>query len=108
MPGMTNALSVEKNILICIQTMVTRIFAQTAVQRWTGGDVGMNLADFRKDRNGVPYKCKYHCDYGDGEFCHNKENGCVLNKSQDEEIKGRRMTDVESMGMLFDDPLDLP
>ena len=63
----------------------------------------MKLADFRTDRNGNPYglkKCKYHCDYGDGEYCHYKEI--------DGQIRGRRMTDAESMGMLFDDPLDLP
>lgn len=42
-------------------------------------------------------KCKYHCDYGDGENCHYEgENGCIY-------IKGRRLTDAESMGMLFDD-----
>lgn len=67
----------------------------------------MKLADFRKDKNGVPYKCKYHCDYGDGEYCHKKEGCCVFNKSQDEEIKGRRMSEAESMGMLFDDPPDI-
>lgn len=75
----------------------------------------MKLADFRTDRNGNPYglkKCKYHCDYGDGEYCHYKEiDGCIYNKTKEEidgQIKGRRMTDAESMGMLFDDPLDLP
>ena len=75
----------------------------------------MKLADFRTDRNGNPYslkKCKYHCDYGDGEYCHYKEiDGCIYNKTKGEiygQIKGRRMTDAESMGMLFDDPLDLP
>ena len=42
-------------------------------------------------------KCKYHCDYGDGENCHyDGESGCIYNK-------GRRLTDAESMGMLFDD-----
>ena len=73
----------------------------------------MKLADFRTDRNGNPYglkKCKYHCDYGDGEYCHYKEiDGCIYNKTKEEmdgQIKGRRMTDAESMGMLFDDPLD--
>lgn len=44
----------------------------------------MNLADFRTDINGNPYglkKCKYHCDYGDGEYCHYKEiDGCIYNK----------------------------
>lgn len=46
-------------------------------------------------------KCKYHCDYGDGENCHYAgENGCIYNK-------GRRMTDAESMGMLFDDPPEI-
>jgi len=44
----------------------------------------MNLANFRTDRNGNPYglkKCKYHCDYGDGEYCHYKEiDGCIYNK----------------------------
>lgn len=74
----------------------------------------MNLADFRKDRNGDAYglkKCKYHCNYGDGEYCHYKEiDGCIYNKTKEEidgQIKGRRMTNAESMGMLFDDPLDL-
>ncbi len=75
----------------------------------------MKLADFQTDRNGNPYglkKCKYHCDYGDGEYCHyNEIDGCIYNKTKEEidgQIKGRRMTDAESMGMLFDDPLDLP
>lgn len=70
----------------------------------------MNLADFRKDKNGIPYKCKYHCDFGDGEFCYYREGGCALNltKSQCEEIKGRIMSDAESMGMHFDDPPDIP
>ena len=46
-------------------------------------------------------KCKYHCDYGDGEYCHYKEEGgCVFNK-------GRTLTDAESMGMLFDDGADI-
>lgn len=43
----------------------------------------MMLGDFRTDRNGVPYmkKCKYHCDYGDGEHCHyREESGCIYNK----------------------------
>ena len=73
----------------------------------------MKLADFRTDRNGNPYglkKCKYPCDYGDGEHCHYKEiDRCIYNKTKEEtdgQIKGRRMTDAESMGMLFDDPLD--
>ena len=45
-------------------------------------------------------KCKYHCDYGDGEYCHYKEgNGCIY-------IKGRKLTDSESMGMMFDDPIE--
>lgn len=52
----------------------------------------MNLADFRTDRNGNPYgleKCKYHCDYGDGEYCHYKEtDGCIHNKTK-EEIDGQ-------------------
>ena len=68
----------------------------------------MNLADFRTDRNGNSYglkKCKYHCDYGDGEYCHYKEiDGCIHNKTKEEidvQIKGRRMTDAESMGMLL-------
>ena len=30
----------------------------------------------------------------------------ICNKSQDEQIKGRRMSDTESMGVLFDDPPD--
>ena len=72
----------------------------------------MNLADFRTDRNGNPYglkKCKYHCDYGDGEYCHYKEHDrCIYNKRQDGQFKGRRMTDAESMGMLFDDLPDVP
>lgn len=61
------------------------------------GEVRMNLADFRTDRNGNPYglkKCKYHCDYGDGEYCHYKEiDGCIYNKTKEEidgQIKGRR------------------
>lgn len=45
-----------------------------------------------------PKKCKYHCDYGDGENCHYEGEGdCIY-------IKGRRLTNTESMGMLFDDP----
>lgn len=48
----------------------------------------MKLADFRTDRNGNPYglkKCKYHCDYGDGEYCHYKEiDGCIYNKTKEE------------------------
>ena len=32
---------------------------------------------------------------------------CIYNKSQDEQINGRRMSDTESMGMLFDDPPDI-
>ena len=51
----------------------------------------MKLADFRTNRNGNPYglkKCKYHCDYGDGEYCHYKEiDGCIYNKTK-EEIDG--------------------
>ena len=73
----------------------------------------MKLADFRTDRNGNQYglkKCKYHCDYSDGEHCHYKEiDECIYNKTKEEtdgQIKGRRMTDAESMGMLFDYPLD--
>ena len=54
----------------------------------TGGEVGMNLANLRTDRNGNPYglkKCKYHCDYGDGEYCHYKEiDGCIHNKIKEE------------------------
>ena len=50
--------------------------------------MGMNLANFRTDRNGNPYglkKCKYHCDYGDGEYCHYKEiDGCIHNKIKEE------------------------
>lgn len=46
----------------------------------------MNLANFRNDRNGNQYglkRCKYHCDYGDGEYCHYKEqDGCIYNKIQ--------------------------
>ena len=46
----------------------------------------MNLANFRYDRNGNQYglkRCKYHCDYGDGEYCHYKEqDGCIYNKIQ--------------------------
>ena len=30
-------------------------------------------------------KCKYHCDYGDGEYCHYKEiDGCIYNKTKEE------------------------
>ena len=51
----------------------------------------MNLADFRTDKNGNPYglkKCKYHCDYGDGEYCHYKEHDeCIYNKEQDEALQ---------------------
>ena len=64
----------------------------------------MMLGNFRTDRNGVPYmkKCKYHCDYGDGENCHYKEeDGCIYNK-------GRRLTDAENTGMLFGDAPDIP
>ena len=65
----------------------------------------MNLCNFKYDRNLKPYgmkKCKYHCDYCDGENCHYKEeDGCIYNK-------GRRSTDAESMGMLFDDAPDIP
>ena len=47
-------------------------------------------------------KCKYHCDYGDGEYCHYEgESGCVFNR-------GRKLTDAESMGMLFDDAPEIP
>ena len=47
-------------------------------------------------------KCKYHCNYGDGENCHYEgECGCIY-------VKGRKLTDAESMGMLFDDALDIP
>ena len=43
-------------------------------------------------------KCKYHCDYSDGENCRYKGDGdCIY-------IKGRRLTNTESIGMLFDDP----
>ena len=49
----------------------------------------MNLCNFRYDRNLKPYgmkKCKYHCDYGDGENCHYKEeNGCIYNENKGEE-----------------------
>lgn len=37
-----------------------------------------------------------------------EHDGCIYNKSQDGQIKGRRMTDAESMGILFDDPPDVP
>ena len=54
----------------------------------------MNLANFQKDKNGNLIglkKCKYHCDYGDGEHCHYKGiDGCIYNKT-----KGKRMTDAE-------------
>lgn len=70
------------------------------------GEVGIELANFRTDRNGNPYglkKCKYHCDYGDGEYCHYKEiDGCIYNKTKEEidgQIKGRRMTDAESVNV---------
>ena len=58
----------------------------------------MNLADFRTDRNGNPYglkKCKYHCDYGDGEYCHYKEiDGCIYNKTKEEiDGSGRKVGD---------------
>lgn len=47
-------------------------------------------------------KCKYHCDYGDGEYCHYEgKNGCVFNK-------GRRLTDAESRLMMFDDQPEIP
>ena len=49
----------------------------------------MNLANFKTDRNGNPYglkKCKYHCDYGDGEYCHYKEHDeCIYNKIKDKQ-----------------------
>ena len=64
----------------------------------------MILGNFRTDRDGIPYfkKCKYHCDYGDGEYCHYKEeDGCIYNK-------GRKLTDSESMAMMFDDPPEIP
>ena len=33
-------------------------------------------------------KCKYHCDYGDGEYCHYKgKSGCVNNESVKENTK---------------------
>ena len=59
----------------------------------------MNLANFRTDRNGNPYglkKCKYHCDYGDGEYCHYKEiDGCVHNKIKEEKDgKHRKVGEV--------------
>lgn len=48
------------------------------------GGENMNLGNFRYDRNLKPYgmkKCKYHCDYSDGEYCHYKEeDGCIYNK----------------------------
>lgn len=70
-----------------------------------GKKVKMNLANNRKDSNEETIglkKCKYHCDYGDGEYCHYKEkDGCVF-------TKGRRLTDTESAAMAFDDPLDIP
>lgn len=66
------------------------------------GEVGMNLADFLTDENENPYslkKCKYHCDYGDGEYCHYKEHdGCIYNKMQDGQFKGRQyMTKDEAI-----------
>ena len=65
----------------------------------------MNLANFRNDENGNQYglkRCKYHCDYSDGEYCHYKEeDGCIYNKA-------RRLSNTESMGMLFDDAPDIP
>lgn len=69
------------------------------------GGENMNLGNFRYDRNLKPYgmkKCKYHCDYSDGEYCHYKEeDGCIYNNV-------RRLTDAESMGMMFDDPPEIP
>ena len=33
-------------------------------------------------------KCKYHCDYGDGEYCHYEgESGCVNIEQPKKEIK---------------------
>lgn len=64
----------------------------------------MILANFRTDRNGIPYfkKCKYHCDYSDGEYCHYKEEGgCIYNK-------GRKLTDSESMEMMLNDTQEIP
>lgn len=70
----------------------------------TGGEVGMNLANFRTDRNGNPYglkKCKYHCDYGDGEYCHYKEiDGCIYNKTKEEKDDKHRKVGEESMGCV--------
>ena len=63
----------------------------------------MNLANFRTDRNGNPYglkKCKYHCDYGDGEYCHYKEiDGCIHNKTKEE---FKRINDSGEVGMSED------
>ena len=53
----------------------------------------MILCDFRTDRNGIPYfkKCKYHCDYCDGEYCHyREEDGCIFNKTKNEQITDMR------------------
>jgi len=34
-----------------------------------------------KDADAKMKKCKYHCDYGDGENCHyTGESGCMFNK----------------------------
>ena len=38
----------------------------------------------------------------------NAVNSYKTKEEIDRQIKDRRMTDAESMGMLFDDPLDLP
>ena len=50
----------------------------------------MMLGNFRTDRKGSPYmkKCKYHCDYSDGEYCHyREESGCVYNVKEIKLIK---------------------
>ena len=32
-------------------------------------------------------KCKYHCDYGDGENCHFSEDKCIYNEDVVDRIK---------------------
>ena len=53
----------------------------------------MLLGEFKTDKNGSPLfkKCKYHCDYGDGEYCHyREEDGCIFNKTKNEQITDMR------------------
>ena len=55
-------------------------------------------------------KCKYHCDYGDGEYCHYEgKSGCVNIEQPKKEIKlhkkytfSLKRTDEFSMRRLYE------